>query len=56
MDRSAKKCEKEEKAEKAKLKFSETRGDVENKIREKPLSSVGIALGVGAMIALLARR
>ena len=44
------------KAEKAKKQFAQTRTEAESKIREKPLTSVAIALGVGALIAILAKK
>ncbi|MFC6200054.1 DUF883 family protein [Ponticaulis profundi] len=43
-------------ADSAKEQFTEKKSELEGIIREKPLASVGVALGVGAVIALLAKR
>lgn len=36
--------------------FSNARESIEGTIRKKPLTSVGVAVGVGALLAMLSRR
>ncbi|WP_158305844.1 DUF883 family protein [Parvularcula bermudensis] len=45
-----------ETAEKAKESASEARSAFEDQIREKPLTAVGVALGVGFLVGLIQRR
>ena len=43
-------------ADEAYSQAKKARNGIEQQIREKPFAAVGIAVGVGAMIALLSRR